>query len=106
MRNEIVHAKVLAEFGTLAGNPNPGEVLKRLKTFCRVEPSFDHETASYQEVWEHPEVTTLNKTSGIMGSVFCTLYELKLDLEQSNFYPTYKFLLGRIGNTKVYNIFV
>ena len=101
--------QIIAEFAKVDGTTfTLDDAFEALDTFTHCEGSFDHNTAAYDEVWEHPTVKDANaKKTGAardMGSVFFTLYALKPEHTSTEYRPAFRFVVGRIGNTTVIDI--
>ncbi len=98
-RNEIV-----AALSKVDGVFTLNDAFDALKEFAEYEGSHDHQTGCYDEVWENPRVTALNKGRDSFGVYFFTLYELKGEYESNTYRPAFRFIFGRMGNTNVVDI--
>jgi hypothetical protein len=77
------------------------DAFDEIDTFAARQHSYDHETGGYTQVWENPTVTDYNvKCKNPLGWYFFTLYQIRPGFKGSKF----KLILGRIGNTTVYEI--
>lgn len=84
---------------------------EELDTFTHYERSHDHQTGCYDEVWEHPRIAEINKKNNVgknvLSSYFFTLYRVKPQHKKddiSEYFPAFKLIFGKVGNTTVYRI--
>jgi hypothetical protein len=81
---------------------------EELDTFTHYERSFDHQTGCYDEVWEHPRIKAINENNKHpLNSYFFTLYRVKPQFKKddhSEYFPNFKLILGRVGNTTIYRL--
>lgn len=101
--------EIIAEFDKVDGTTfTLDKAFENLGTFTHYEATHDHNTAAYEEVWEHPMVTATNaKKTGAardMGSMFFTLLALKPEHEVREWRPAFRLIMGRTGNTTIFNI--
>jgi anaerobic ribonucleoside-triphosphate reductase len=75
---------------TNANQDDLKSLVDKLKTLG-FEHSWNHQLDG-ENIWEHPEVTEINKNVGVLNSYFCTLY----------YGSELVYIVGRIGNTAVY----
>lgn len=84
------------------------DAFEELDTFTHYELSHDHETGCYDEIWEQPDIKAHNeKHKHPLSAYFFTLYRVKPEHKKpdiSEFFPTFKLILGRVGNTTVYRL--
>lgn len=102
MRNK--RDQIVAELSKVDGKVTLDDAFDALKSFAEYQISHDHQTGCYDEVWENPQITALNKDSSSFYHLFFTLYELKGEYEVNSYRSAFKFIFGRIGDTKVVDI--
>ncbi|MFA5508679.1 MAG: hypothetical protein WC423_24860 [Vulcanimicrobiota bacterium] len=66
-----------------------------------ITDTYNSETVCMDQVWEHPSITAHNKGAHILHTYFFTLYQRRPEFD---FEPVYRLILGRIGNTAVWDI--
>jgi len=66
--------------------------------------TFAPSSSAYETIWTHPEIARDNMQKCMLGWIFCDLYRLRPEFEETETLSLYRFCVGRMGNTATYTI--